>query len=921
MDPEQWPRLELIFHNALRIPLIQRDSFLHSECGDDQCLYAELISLLSSHEADSLLDRGAANLAAGWLLATTHEPRAGNRIGPYEISGEIGRGGMGAVYRARDTRLERDVALKFVWDTGIGSSERFPHFDREVRAASALNHPNIITIHDVGSAGGVPYIACEFVDGMTLRERLARGPMELDEVLHVGLQVAEALGVAHGAGIVHRDIKPENIMIRRDGLVKVVDFGVATLSTAGPAAGAACMSGTPRYMAPEQVRGAPAVAQSDVYSVGLVLYEMATGRGPSFAMTLVPLASDLREVVSRSVAADPVERYPSGSEMKAALEKIASGRRHRQRNLPNRLWLALGALAILTAGLFAFLFSRPAAAPSYYSAVPLMSEAGAQLCSSFAPDGERVAFSWDGEKEDNFDIYVKQIGGGTPLRLTSDLRPDMSPAWSPDGRSIAFMRFSPDNTGEVLLISSAARGSERQLAKVTAPYPDYRNLKLLAWSPNGRWLVVLDVRGIQAGSGLSLLSMETGEKRKLTVPPAGYDDLEPAFSPDGTRLAFVRRASRFAGDVYMVEMSKAMQVRGEPKRLTFDHRPNGSPVWMPNGQALLFTRYDLPGRPSLWKMTLSNPPRLEPVPISADNASALALSPRGDRLLYASQMNNANLWAVDLPVAGSSRRGIAIPRPWSASSQEDLTPSFSPDGRQVAFQSTRSGWDEIWVADRDGSHPHQLIELRGSVAGFPHWSPDGKKIVFHSRQQSYARLFLLDLSAGRPTPLSYQAIDDYQPSWSHDGKWIYFGSLRSGEHEVWKVSAEGGPIMQVTRHGGWVPLESRDGQYLFYTKPDSGVWRMPLPAGEEQPVFSEAVSAIGSAYAPGRKGIYFVRQGTPASKQSLMFFRFKDGQTTTLTEISRPLELGFALSPDERTILYSQIDHVSSELMLVEHFH
>jgi Tol biopolymer transport system component len=262
-----------------------------------------------------------------------------------------------------------------------------------------------------------------------------------------------------------------------------------------------------------------------------------------------------------------------------------------------------------------------------------------------------------------------------------------------------------------------------------------------------------------------------------------------------------------------------------------------------------------------------------------------------------------------------------VPRPWSTSSREDLTPSFSPHGQHVAFQSTRSGWGEIWMADRDGSHSHQLTDLKGSVAGFPHWSPDGKKIVFHSRQQSYARLFLLDLSAGRPMPLSYEAINDYQPSWSRDGKWIYFGSRRSGERQVWKVSAQGGPVVQVTSHGGWVPLESPDGQTLFYGKPDNTIWRMPLPGGEEQPVFSQAVSAIGSAYAPGRKGIYFIRQASPGGKQSLAFLRLANGQITTLAEISRPLELGFALSPDERTILYSQIDHVSSELMLVEHFH
>jgi hypothetical protein len=225
------------------------------------------------------------------------------------------------------------------------------------------------------------------------------------------------------------------------------------------------------------------------------------------------------------------------------------------------------------------------------------------------------------------------------------------------------------------------------------------------------------------------------------------------------------------------------------------------------------------------------------------------------------------------------------------------------------------------MADRDGSHLHQVTELRGSIAGFPHWSPDGQRIVFHSREQSYPKLLFWDLLTARSRPLDFPAVYETMPSWSHDGKRIYFASRRSGGVQVWSVAAEAaGPLAPLTSDGGWAPLESADGRFLFYTKPTSpGLWRIPLSGGEEQHAFSIPLAATG-AYAPGRSGVYFIRQESTGDKQSLVFFRFSDQQITTLAEIPRRVGLGLAVSPDERTILYSQADHVGSELMLVDNF-
>jgi Tol biopolymer transport system component len=290
-------------------------------------------------------------------------------------------------------------------------------------------------------------------------------------------------------------------------------------------------------------------------------------------------------------------------------------------------------------------------------------------------------------------------------------------------------------------------------------------------------------------------------------------------------------------------------------------------------------------------------------------------------LVYTRETSNINIWAVDLAVNGSAKNA-GSPRPLIASSRVESTPTFSPDGQQIAFQSTRSGWNEIWIADRDGSHPRQMTELKGAIAGFPRWSPDGRKIVFHSRQQSFARLFLIDLKTGRVKQAKYEAVDDFMPSWSHDGKWIYFASRRSGDIQVWEIPAEGGPATQLTKEGGWSPLESADGAFLFYTKPNGlQLWRMPLSGGKEQQILANSVCAIGSAYVPTRRGIFFVKQGNHRAGEFLAFLNFEDGQITTISQVSSPIDLGLAVSPDERLVLYSQMDQVSSDLMLVENFH
>jgi eukaryotic-like serine/threonine-protein kinase len=920
MHPEQWSRVESIFHNALRIPLTERDLFVRSEAGGDQYLYAEVISLLRSHEAESLLDHGAASVAASWLLAASPELQAGKCIGPYKISGEIGRGGMGAVYRAKDTRLDRDVALKFVWEAGIGSSERFQHFDREVRTSSALNHPNIITIHDIGSADGVPYVACEFVDGVTLRERLAAGRMDIDEVISVGLQVAEGLAVAHSAGIVHRDIKPENIMIRRDGLVKVLDFGVATLTTAGPAVVGACVSGTPRYMSPEQLVGGPTDARSDIYSLGLVLYEMATGRRPSSAMTLAQLPSDLYDVISRSVAADPGERYVSGGEMKAALEKVASGRPYSGPYQRSRKFVlsALAALVATGIGFTLWIANSEKTDDSPVGAVPLTGNRGYERFPSFSPEGTRVAFSWEQTGKHTPNIYVKVIGPGEPVQLTKDPAGDFGPAWSPDGRRIGFLRARGPSRAMIMLIP-ATGGQERELTGIDFDVEGILDRHFwiedvpppfFAWSPDCRWLLSLESAPGNSNS-IVRVAVETGEKRVLISPASNHGRHGGlSMSPDGKLLAFTRTLGLSASDIYLLSLTKDVVARGEPTRLTFEGKEIDGLAWTADARNLVFSSAR-GGRRELWEMRPS--PTSKPVRLTAagNEPRDVAIASKGRHLVHSHFYLDWNIWRVPLK---DKTAGQAINFISSTRIQEE--PKYSPDGKRIAFESSRSGHEEIWICNEDGSSPIQLTAFGSAWAGSPRWSPDGQKIAFDCDAAGNIDVYVISSNGGKPIRLTRSGADDFRPSWSHDGKWIYFCSNRTGRAEIWKIPVTGGAEVQVTRNGGFVAFESADGENLYYTK-DHTLWKLPTRGGSEIRITQ---SLCHHNFAPTKHGVYFIEDSSSAVNADLKFLDFRTRSLRTITTVPGPVGEEMSISPDERWMLYGKTDREGSELMLLENF-
>jgi eukaryotic-like serine/threonine-protein kinase len=490
----------------------------------------------------------------------------GKTISHYRIVEKLGEGGMGVVYKARDTHLDRVVAIKVLPAERVADSDRKRRFIQEAKAASALNHPNIVTIYDIDQAGGVDFITMEYISGKPLDDLVTRKGLQLKMALKYAVQMADALAAAHAAGIVHRDLKPGNVMVTDSGLVKVLDFGLAKLieqaattvsedaktlaSSAHPKTDDGVILGTVSYMSPEQAEGKPVDARSDIFSLGSVLYEMMTGQkafqGETKLSTLTAilreqpkragevvegLPKEVERIISRCLRKEPSRRFQHMDDVKVELEELkeeSDSGKLLVASVPQpsrrRSWLwTAGLLALLAIGATVLLLTRSTTKVPQVelTAVPLTSYPGMEDQPTFSPDGSQVAFVWDGEKQDNEDIYVKLISSGAWLRLTTDPARDYSPAWAPDGGSIAFVRELAGGRSAVFLVSPIG-GPERKLAETSvAPEFSFFSLSSLAWSPDGSSLAIVDRNSPNEPSQIFLLSVETGERWKLTSPPPG----------------------------------------------------------------------------------------------------------------------------------------------------------------------------------------------------------------------------------------------------------------------------------------------------------------------------------------------------------------------------------------------------------------
>jgi serine/threonine protein kinase/Tol biopolymer transport system component len=738
-----------------------------------------------------------------------HRAQAGQRTGPeglstrelpsYRLGAVLGSGGMAVIYRAEDLRLGRTVALKFLSPELSRDPGAKKQFLREARAASALDHPNVCTIHEVGETGdGQIYLAMPWYDGETVRHRIQRGMLDPAEAVEIAIQVAQGLAKAHRLGIVHRDIKPANLMITSDGVVKILDFGLAQLAGGTGAHTGEPRGGTVAYMSPEQAEGHGMDGRTDLWSLGVVLYEMLTGRKPfrgdleqgifyailrsdpkPLAEVRSDLSPELGRIVARLLAKKREERHPDAESLLTDLRAVATEPRG-VRSLPEpprtapssrrRGLLAAVLLFLLIAGSAAFLFlsrgGEQGQGPVESDFTALTTEAGRETFPSVSPEGD--FFVYAKTVNGDFDVFWQRAGGGNPRNLTSSPGADTQPALSPDGQSIA---FRSSRAGGGLFVMGATGESVRRLT-------DFGFNP--AWSPDGREIVFATEEVTGPGSRgsrsqLWIVDVVTGGIRRLeTGPETGGDAVQPAWSPDGRRIAY----------------------------------------WgVPAGT----------GRRAIWTISAIPTAGGEPILVVDGGGSALVWSPAwapdGKHLYFAGDRGGAmGLWRV--PIDQRSGRVRGEPRQVLAPATSSALPSLARDGRRIAFVSSeeranvvRIGFDPVRLETTGVLRP--VTSGSRSVRSV-HASPDGKMLVYATAAPQ-EDLFAVHSDGSGQLQLTDDPAKDRLPRWSADGERIVFYSDRGGEgYEAWARDARGPRLERLTDVSGAVvePLESPDGSLL-----------------------------------------------------------------------------------------------------------
>jgi serine/threonine protein kinase len=876
-----------IFETALSREGNERERYVAEGCGEDEPLRRQVESLLEAHaKKGSFLGSSPVESET----ATGEELVPGRRFGAYSIVRALGRGGMGEVYLAQDSRLGRKVALKLLRSEYTRDPERMKRFEREARAASALNHPNLLTVHEIGEEGSRRFMASEYVEGESLRQILSKRRMSVEEAVEVGVQVASGLAAAHEAGVVHRDVKPDNVMVRPDGFVKVLDLGLAKLlekrsgeleAFASGHTETGMVMGTLKYMSPEQARGQAVDERTDIFSLGVMLYEMVAGRAPfegtSSSDVLVailekeppPLSGSgfaLEEIVSRALEKDPSKRYSTMKGMLSDLREVKRGldagtrpRRRARFDLRKAGGVAAAlAVAAVAAWYFGTRSSDPGGLEASFS--KLTSQPGRELHPSLSPDGKW--FLYVSDASGNSDIYLQAVGGQNPINLTKDSPArDTTPEFSPDGERIAFR--SEREGGGILVMGRTGESPRIVAEKGFSP----------AWSPDGKQIAYSTrpfLSWDQApapGGAIWAVEVSSGEKRQLFAE----DGAQPQWSPHGHRVAFVTARGQFSQDIQTVAADGA----GGAVPVTTGTPIDWNPTWSADGGHIYFVS-DRGGSMNLWRVGIeedSGKVLGEPEPLTAPSTEVdhLTASLDGKRIAYVSRDQRTNiqrvafdpervkaegepswitsgsnqLFAYDVSPddewvvyksMNSKHRGLIIQR-IDGTGKRDIgdfpmtNPSWSRAGNWIAFNraSMQEGGDspDIYRIRPDGTGLERLTDSqRDGISGYLHTitSPDGSRMVMHSAFGKEGNTFLLDADVGlarAPEPLPPMTVGgDYFDtfSWSRDGEWLAGQAiLLKGSHPgIVLYAVKHRTYERLTDFGGGATAWLPDGRRLLF---------------------------------------------------------------------------------------------------------
>ena len=876
----------------------------------------------------------------------------GTRLGNYEIVAAVGAGGMGEVYRSRDPRLNRDVAIKVLSPQLANDPAAVGRFEREAMSVARLSHPNILSIFEFVHQNGSAFVVTEFVEGETLRARLDGGPMAPRRAVAYALQIARGMAAAHARGIVHRDLKPENVMITRDDHIKILDFGLAkpvettamdkTLAT-GVATAAGIVLGTFGYMAPEQVRGLEVDHRADMFAFGAVLYEMLSGEraftGETAADTMsailskdppeldtarLSIAPGLDRIVRRCLEKSPDLRFQSANDLAFALETLTAGSTASTQvavtSAPLRsraTWLpwAVAGLAIAAASILAVVVgSNPVSRSIFGSArepearwssfTRISENAGEETSPTLSPDGTTVAYAM--RVNGSWDIYAQRVGGRNATPIVNDpQRDEKGAAFSPDGSQIAF--HIADATGGIFIAGATGESVRRVTETGFDP----------AWSPDGKQIAygteeVNDPSSRLGESRLYVVGVSGGAPRKLV----DGDGVQPSWSPSGARIVYW---SNIGGqrDIYTIASTG-----GTPVPVTNDPAIDWSPVWSPDGRFIYFSS-DRGTAMNLWRIAIdeSNGKVLgvpETVTAGVQASAALpSFSKNGSRLAFRSRIGSINPVAIPFDPA-SLRAGV--PSLLDTRNNIRVPSSVSPDGKQIAFFSIGESQEDLFIGTPDGSIRRVTDDAARDRA--PMFTPDGRSLVFYSNRGGTWQPWIIGTDGGGLRMFAKPEDSAVYPIVSPRGDQVVFAGASYSDMFTAPLTsnvsspshlqgiAVGGKTLTAT---SWSPDGTRlAGQLVAKSGQPAGVGVYDFAARKTTEVSSDATYAV-QWLADSRRVLYFTTGGqlvvvdTVTRARSVAEVRLPGAPATDM----------FAISPDNRTIYYGAT-RTEADIWIVE---